>query len=529
MRELQRQGRQAEALAAFVAFRDALGSLGGAQPAAETLALAESFRGHPDRGVSAPMEARAAHPGPPRHGGAADLTAATPSQQGGAVRSRRRMAALAAALVVGIAAAAAAAALWRGEQNKGESTETLSLVLHPPTLAVLPFANLSGRPEQDAFADSFTEDLITSLSRNSRLKVIARNSVFQYKDRSPDVREVGAALNVRWVLEGSVRQVDGQVRITAQLVNAREGTHVWAESYDREAAGVLAIQDDIRNRIVTELEVKLTEGEQMRAWRSGTRNVEAYETLIKGYEQFLLITPESLAQAEALAIRAAELDPNFAMAYVIRGFAQLVTGAQGFSDDPQALYVKAEEMAQIAFRLEPGLPDAFGMLGWVRLLQRRYDEAIDLVRKAVQLDPNRAKMRAVLSSALCYSGQFREALEHGLKAFRLNPFPPIWYFENLGIPYRHLGQYERSVEVFEAALQSTAPSDSWYQVTHRMNLIAAYVEMGQMNQARRYVEEILEIDPNFSVDVYTEWDVNVYRDRKHGEHYRELLRKAGLK
>ncbi|MCH8844727.1 MAG: adenylate/guanylate cyclase domain-containing protein, partial [SAR324 cluster bacterium] len=182
-------------------------------------------------------------------------------------------------------------------QPTGEPADTADLKTGPsvsdrPSIAVLAFKNLSGDPEQEYFADGFSEDIITSLSKIKRMRVIARESTFRYKNQPLDVRDVGRELGVRYVLEGSIRKVGDRVRINAQLIDASDGSHIWAETYDRVMTDVFAIQDEIKNKIVTELDVMLTEGEQIRAWRRGTENIEAYETMIKGYELFLQQTPE---------------------------------------------------------------------------------------------------------------------------------------------------------------------------------------------------------------------------------------------
>src|SRR5262249_48467448 len=256
-----------------------------------------------------------------------------------------------------------------------EAQPPLLLLPDKPSLVVLPFVNMSEDPKQDYFSDGLTEDLTTDLSKISSLFVIARNSAFTYKGKAVDMGEVSRKLGVRYVLEGSVRKADDQVRITAQLVDATTDSHLWAERYDRPLKDIFALQDEIRQKIVLAVKVKLTPEEQERLKRSPTDNLEAYNYFLRGREYFYRFTKEAHAQARQMFEKAIELDPKYAAAYSGLGWIYLWEWAVQWSQDPQSLE-RAFELAQKAVALDDSVPGAHVVLGRVYQRKKQHEQAI---------------------------------------------------------------------------------------------------------------------------------------------------------
>ena len=279
-----------------------------------------------------------------------------------------------------------------------------------PSIAVLPFTNISGDLEQEYFSDGITEDIITDLSKVSALFVIARNSVFTYKGRAVRVQEVSRDLGVRYVVEGSVRKSGNRVRITAQLIDGMSGGHMWAERYDRDLTDIFALQDEITEKIVAALQVKLTEGEQEQVARRYTENLVAYDYFLRGRADQARATKETNAQAREMFERAIELDPNFAGAYAVLSHTYSRDWSYQWSDDTQALE-RASEAAKKAVTLDDSLPLAHARLAWIYLWRRQHEQAIAEVKRAIFLDPNFAEGYARLGIILTYAGRPGEGID----------------------------------------------------------------------------------------------------------------------
>ena len=356
-----------------------------------------------------------------------------------------------------------------------------------PSIAVLPFINMSGDPEQTYFSDGITEDLITDLSRVSGLFVIARNSVFTYKGKPVKVQEVGRELGVRYVLEGSVRKSNGKVRITAQLVDATTGGHLWAERYDRNLEDIFALQDEVTKRIVSVLAVKLTEDEQIcRACKcKETCNMEAYDYYLKGLEHFSRITREANLDARKMFEKSIEVDPQYAPAISQLGTTYLYDWTYGWEDDLQLLE-KAFNLAQQAMTLDDSLSDAHSLLGYVYLWKREHQKAISETEKAVALEPNNADWLVCLGDILTWDERPDKALGLIKKAMRLNPKHPGPYLWSLGHSYFLMKQYEEAISSFKRALNIN-PN---YHPSH-FYLAASYSELGKNKEARAQIAELL--------------------------------------
>jgi adenylate cyclase len=373
------------------------------------------------------------------------------------------------------------------------ASRTLSLP-DKPSIAVLPFANLSGDPEQEYFSSGITEDLITDLSKLSGLFVISRNSVFLYKNKAIKPEQVSQELGVRYVLEGSVRKVGSRVRITAQLVDATNGYHLWAERYDRELQDIFAVQDEVTRKIVTALQITLTEGEQKRPRRPPTSNLEAYEHLLRGLECYWHRTKEMNAQARRMFKRATELDPDFAMAHAWLGRAYMVEWMFQWDEDPQTLE-HAFAQAQRAVALDDALPVAHQTLAYVFLLRKQFAQALSEAERAVALDPNDADAWNTLGEMLSCTGRPQEAIGLVEKAMRLNPHYPASYLFALGQAQHLAGRYEEAILAFRRLL--TRNPDHLHG---RFFLALAYNEVGRTEEARAALAACGPIDRTYSLE-----------------------------
>jgi len=391
-----------------------------------------------------------------------------------------------------------------------------------PSIAVLPFDNMSGDPKQEFFSDGITETIITALSKVPRLFVIARNSTFVYKGKPVKVKQVSEELGVRYVLEGSVQRSADRIRITAQLIDALTGHHIWAERYDRDLKDIFAIQDEITMRIITSLEVKLTGGGTIRVQASGTNNLEAYLLCLQANDQIIRLNKDGNLLAKQLAEKATALDPKYPDPYHLLGRASWLEVPLGLTKDPRKSIANAMEFTQKALALDSSLAPAHSTLGMLYTLMRQHDEGIAECEKAVNLEPNSAGAYYVLGEVLRYAGQHEEAIAMCKKAIRLNPFPPSWYYFGLTNAYSLTGQYEEAITAGKKAIHID-PNN----MVSRVFLAAAYSLNGQEEEARIEAKEVLRINPHFSVD---QWEKTIpYKNEEDRKLIIGALRKAGLK
>jgi len=406
---------------------------------------------------------------------------------------------------------------------EGVSKEKMALSLpDKPSIAVLPFVNMSGDPKQEFFSDGITEDIITALSKIPMLFVIARNSTFTYKGKSVNVKQISEELGVQYVLEGSVQRSANRVRITAQLIDALSGHHIWAERYDRDLKDIFALQDEVTRNILTAMQVKITEGEQALHRYKGLRNLDCYLKLLEGQNYFNRLDIEGNTLARRMAEEVLVMCPESSLAYHLLAATHMVDYWLGSSKSPQESIEKAIRLAQKAIALDDTHPSPHGLLSFLYSIKKEHAKALAEGERAVALDPNGADVYAWYALSLTFAGRPEEAIPLLQKAIRLNPFGPTWYFFNLGNALGNTGRYEEAVSAHKKALQRSPDN-----LLAHVFLAATYSGMGHEKEARAEAAEVLRINPNFSVDYFAK--ALPYKDQSVKDSYVNALRKAGLK
>ncbi len=430
----------------------------------------------------------------------------------------------AAAAAVALIAVAVTAVWWQPwvERVEPASVERMAFPLpDKPSIAVLPFDNLTGDPNQEYFSDGLTDSLITALSQVSNLFVIARNSTFTYKGNPVKVQTVAQDLGVRYVLEGSVQRSGDRVRINAQLVDALNGRHIWAEEYDRDAADIFALQDDIKENVVLALNVKLIEGEQARIWRRETKSFEAYLLYLQAKKLLLKPSKSAIPRARQLYQKALDLDPEYTEALEEIGWSHSIAFRFGWTKTPAADLARAEALARKVMEMDPEHPGGYNLLGDILVTKGRHDEGVALCERAVALAPNKSEANAVCARINVLAGNAERALELTETAMRLSPYYPNYYLFSLGAAHQMLGNLEKSIAAFEAAVER-APRAPWPYV----NLAATYAMAGRDEAARAAGAEVLKRFPKFSV---SGWAKRLRsRDASHRRRILDALLKAGL-
>ncbi len=391
-----------------------------------------------------------------------------------------------------------------------------------PSVAVLPFENMSGDPEQEYFADGIAEDIITSLSKLSQLLVIARNSSFTYKGKAVKVQEIARDLGVRYLIEGSVRKAGNRVRITAQLIDCDTGGHLWAERFDRELTDIFAMQDEVTQEIVSAMAVKLTADQRERLKTKGTRNMEAYDYFLRGREQQRLQTLEGSARAEALLKRVIHLDPEYAPAYAYLSFTYLTDFVNQWKATGDRSLERAYDFAQRSVEADDTDPYAHLALGHASLWTRQHDKAIAEYERTITLDPNFAAAYAALGLTLHYAGRSQDAIELIERGMRLDPHYPDVRLHWLAQAYFLLGRYEEAIELLNRRLVRKPDTD-----ISRVLLAASYGHLGRKQEAETAWADALRINPNYSLEHRAK--ILPYKDPADFEKIVDGLRKAGLR
>jgi len=362
-----------------------------------------------------------------------------------------------------------------------------------PSIAVLPFQNMSGDPEQEFFADGISEDLITALSRLPELIVIARNSTFVYKGRAVDVRQVGRELAVGYVLEGSIRKSGNRLRITSQLVNTQNGDHIWAERFDRDLNDIFEVQDEIAHNIAVELHVNLVRGEYARHDATSTKDVKAWELVIRASPMLESYDRNNVMLAKQMLGKAIELDNGYAAAWSSLGWAYWIESVFNWSSDPEKTMQMALDMAEKTISVDEGFSDGYSLLGHIYMVLGDVKKAIRMSEKAIELAPGSSEAAALYANVLIDSGRLKEGIQKIQGAIKLCPFPPAWYLSLLGTGLHLSGENDVAV----SALEQAAIREPGAHIP-RVWLASALAEMGRLDEARVASKAVLQIDPAFS-------------------------------
>lgn len=389
------------------------------------------------------------------------------------------------------------------------------------SIAVLPFKNLSNDPEQNYFSDGMTADLITDLSKLSGLAVIARNSVFAYKDAPLDPPAIGRELEVRYLVEGSVRKADERVRITARLIEAASGEQLWAERFDGNLRDVFALQDRVTKQIVAALELKLTEQERSQLAQIYTDDIEAYDLFLRGWQSFWELSKDGNAASRAYFLKAVDLDPRFARAYANLAITHVYDFAYGWSETSGQSLRLANAYAERALSLDPNLPQVHWAMGLTETYNREYLRAIQEVETAIRLDPNFADAYGLLAATLNYAARPDQARDVMHKAMRLNPRHPFIYKVICGEIYFNLRDYKTAIDYFTQALERNPEAQE-----PRLWRAAAYAHSNRIDDAEWDIEHIRTAGADLALQRIEQ--VIPFKDPVQREHLIAGLHKAGL-
>ena len=389
------------------------------------------------------------------------------------------------------------------------------------SIAVLAFDNLSNDPQQEHFCDGICEDIITDLAKINGVAVIGRQSSFAYKGKAHDLRQIGRELGVRFVLEGSVRTAVNRIRVNAQLIEAENGVHVWAQRYDRELQDVFTVGDEVTEEIVTALDVQLAHGEQARIWRKAVRTPEAREAFYRGMNLYYAATPQDIRNARQLFLKTIELEPGAAVGYAQVAVTYCLEVVHGWSSDSVRSIEEARQMAQKACALDAATPAAHAALGLVDLFENRHDDALRRIARALELRPMCANPRAMLGYAQMYAGMFDSAYGNAKEAIALNPVFPVWYHYLMGASQHFGSKHEDSLRTLlnvRAANPRLIPA--------RLALISAQLAVGEPEEAKAEAASVLKDRPDFSLARFAQ--TQPFRDAQLRERYLDSLREAGL-
>jgi adenylate cyclase len=412
---------------------------------------------------------------------------------------------------------------WRAPKIEPASKQKMALPLpDKPSIAVLPFVNMSDDPQQEFFGDGLAEEIINALAKLSQIFVIARNSSFTYKGKRVDLKQVGRELGVKYVMEGSVRRDAQRVRVTAQLIEAATGNHLFSERYDRELKNIFTTQDEITIAVVRAVRVNVTSGEQARMIGRGTKNLDAYLKSIQANEQFNLFSRQGSVRAKEFAAEAISLDPKYAFPYAVLANAHMLDVWFRFSESPEESMKLADDAAHKALAIEKADPYVLSALANLYVMQRKYERAIDSAERALEISPGSARSQSTMATALLFACRFHEAIPLYEEAIRLDPYPPGLIFRLLGSAYSGIGRHDEALRVLQKALRVN-PTDIFIH----LGLAIVYVELGREEEARAAAKEVLRLHPKFSLDYFAK--ALTFKDQSFVDRRIELLRKAGLK
>jgi TolB-like protein len=403
--------------------------------------------------------------------------------------------------------------------NPGDAPENaLAVVPDRPSIAVLPFTNMSGDPEQEYFADGMVEEITNALSRFKWLFVIARNSSFTFKGKPVDIKEVGRRLGVRYVLEGAVRKASGKVRITGQLIEAATGAHIWADKFERDMTDIFALQDEVTLAVVSAIQPKLFQTELAMAARRRPENLTAYDFWLRALQQYSSTTREGVAEAIRLARRALELDPGFGRAASLASVFHLSNVIWGHSVDPQFDRKEAVRLSRLALRMDDGDPNTLARASLISAyVVRDSESALEMADRAVALNPNSFDAWHARGWVYRAAGLPQEAVRSFERGIRMSPIDPLM-FAGMGMAFVELRRFDEAIVAGKKA-QRQNPS---YAAAYRC-LASAFAHLGRDAEAREAAAHLLETDPAFTISEYI-----ARGGQSNAKLLIEGLRKAGL-
>jgi adenylate cyclase len=390
-----------------------------------------------------------------------------------------------------------------------------------PSIAVLPFQNISGDPEQEYFADGMVEEITTALSRFHWLFVIARNSSFTFKGKAVDIKEVGRRLGVRYVLEGSVRKASGKVRITGQLIDAATGAHIWADRFERDLTDVFALQDEVTIAVVSAIQPKLLQTEIAMATRRRPENLTAYDLFLRTMQQFYLTTREGLAETIRLAHRALELDPRFGLVAALAGMCHTRNVIWGYANDPQFDRTESVRLLRLALSVDDSDPDTLAMAALISaFMVGDCESEIEMADRAVALNPNSFNAWNYRGWVYQIAGLPEEGVRSFERAIRMSPVDPLLHlsFLGMGVAFIELRRFDEAIVAGKKALRQN-PS---FAQTYRC-LASAFAHLGRDAEAREAAARALEFDPAFTISAWI-----ARGGQSNSKLWTEGLRKAGL-
>ena len=414
---------------------------------------------------------------------------------------------------------------WQpGNPSPQKKTVASDKVITKPSIAVLPFTNMSGDPEQEFFADGISEDIITALSKIRSFLVIARNSTFTYKGKAVDIKTVGRELDVRYVLEGSVRKAGNRIRVTAQLIEAESGHHVWAEKYDRELDDIFELQDEMTRTIAGSIEPELSAKERERAGRQPPDNLDSWEMYQRGMWYLYNVRKEHHLKAIELFDRAIAADPNFALAYAYRSYCSYSLVIMGWTDDPEYFLEAGMQSARKALSLDPREAVGYFAIGRIHMLRGDHDASIAALEKAIELNPNAFYAYHGLGMVLVLADRCEEALDISIQGEHISPRDPLLWASIVvrALACILLERYEEAVAYSDRTLQFPTPSGYWPHATRA----AALAKLGDIDAAKEEVRHAVAEKPDLSI-AYIEKTLPTKRSNGL-QNYFDGLRTAGL-
>jgi len=396
-----------------------------------------------------------------------------------------------------------------------------------PSIAVLAFDNMSGDPKQDYLADGISENIITALSYIPEMFVIARNSSFTYKGKPVKVQQISEELGVRYVLEGSVLKSEDKVRITAQLIDALTGGHIWTERYDRDLKDLFSLLDEITQAVTIALQVELTDGEQARLRLGSTWNFEAWGYVVKGKSIFHNFGKEDMVRSRELFDKAIKIDPKDAGAVLLLAWTHKIDAQLGYTDSKDKSLKLSAELAKKSVAMNDKDPNVHSLLSLLYLIQGDHGKAVEEGRKAIALGPNDTEAHLLFGEVLYQSGNFEDSVKMCEMAIRQHPYPPLYYLGHTLNAYYWVGRYDESLALAERLI------DLGRKVEYTLGVVwglfgsaIAKIKLGRLSEAIQDADEILKIWPWFNLDYFRSF--SHYKDSAHAEQRIDELRMAGI-